>query len=129
MRVAGLWPARAQLLAVIVDDAGRPAAPISAAKTIEAATALFAWLDTSVDALVLSDRHVTLIELARAAKLPLALAPHELLEAIRCVAGFTHRPQRQTAALLARWYLSPPLRRYLRHTVPNIAERDQLSLL
>jgi hypothetical protein len=131
MRVAGLWPARSKLLAVIVDERGRQPAPISAVRTTEAAAALIAWLDTTVDALVVSDRDRPLIELARAAAatLPLALAPHELLEAIRAAAGFTHRPQRHTAAFLARWYLSPALRRYLRQDVAPAVERDQLPLL
>jgi hypothetical protein len=98
----------------------------------EAATALLAWLDMTVDALVISDQHVALIELARAAasNLTLELAPHDLLKAIRRVAGFTHRPQHDTAALLARWPLTPAVRRYLRRS-PSTAprDRDQLHLL
>lgn len=129
MRVAGLWPARTKLIAVIVDERRYPAAPVTAARTTAAAAALFAWLEMTVDALVLSDRHATLIDLARAAKLPPALAPHELIEAIRTAAGFTHRPPRQTAAFLARWYLTPALRRYLRQDTAPSVERDQLPLL
>jgi len=130
VKVAGVWPAPRRLFAVILDDRGRPPAPVTAARTAEAASALFAWLDQTVDALVLSDAHGPLIELARTAQLPLELAPHELLEAIRAVAGFRHRPQRDTAALLARWSLTPALRRYLRPSVAAPARhRDQLPLL
>jgi hypothetical protein len=132
MKVAALWPARHKLLAVIVDERGRPAAPIDAARTRESASALIAWLDMTVDVLVVSDAHDALVDLARSASsLTLELAPHKLLEAIRRIAGFTHRPQRDTAALLARWPLTPVLRRYLRRppSVGLARHRDQLPLL
>jgi hypothetical protein len=132
MKVAALWPARHKLLTVIVDESGRSGAPIDAARTRESASALITWLDMTVDVLVLSDAHDALVELARAASsLTLELAPHELLEAIRRVAGFTHRPQRDTAAFLARWPLTPALRRHLRRS-PSATpgrNRDQLPLL
>lgn len=130
MRVCGLWSTRKHLFAVLLDDDGRPRPPIKAASTRDACAALFAWLAAAaLDALVLSDRSGPLVELARAMKLRVYLAPHDLIEAIRAAAGYTHRPHRDTATLLARWYLTPTLRRYLRGSTASDPHPNQIPLL
>ena len=130
MTVCGLWPSPRRLIAVIVDDQGKLAPPITALKTEQACSALLAWLNNGdLDAAVLSDRDALLINLAQAVKLPVQLIPHDLLQAIRVVTGYTHRPHAHTAALLARWYLSPRLRRFLRTAVVMTKQPDQLKLL
>ena len=52
-----------------------------------------------------------------------------LLEAIRTATGFTQRPAKYTAALLARWPSIPALRPYLRHLATQKPEPKQLCLL
>jgi hypothetical protein len=130
MSVCGLWWTRKRLIAVIVDDAGRPCAPITAAPTRDACAGLLAWLaTTAIDALVLSDHSGPIIELARTAKLHIHLAPHHLLTAIRSAAGLIQRPHRHTAALLARWYLSPGLRPHLYKIAAPDHHPNQIPLL
>lgn len=130
MSVCGLWSTPKRWIAVIVDDTGHPRPPITVAQTPEACAGLLAWLaTTAIDALVLSDRSAAIIELARAASLHVQIAPQELLDAIRRAAGVTQRPHRHTATLLARWYLSPALRPYLREIPAPCHHPAQIPLL
>lgn len=130
MSVCGLWTPPKRLVAVLIDDTGRARPPISAAPTPQARAALLTWLATcAIDTLVLGERHRDLIDLARVLHLHVEIAPAELLHAIRLATGLSQRPPRHTAALLARWYLTPALRRYLRPPPPSPLHDRQLPLL
>jgi hypothetical protein len=130
MSACALWLGAQRLCAVIVEHDGQLQRPIRAARTPEACAALLAWLSTrEVHTLVMSERNRTLIAQAQAAHLRVELAPHALLEAIRCAAGFTHRPHRDTAALLARSPLTPGLRNLLRECRAPDPAAEQLPLL
>ena len=130
MSACGLWLGAQRLVAVIVEDDGQLQRPIHAARTPEACAALLAWLSTrEVHTLVTSERNHMLIAQAHAAHLPVQLVPHELLEAIRAVAGYTRRPHRDSAALLARWPLTPGLRNPLRECRAPGPAAEQLLLL
>ena len=131
MNACGLWPGARRLYAVIVDDDGQlRRRPICADQTREACESLLAWLALSdITTVVLSDRSHLLIAHARAACLNLELVPHPLLEAVRRVAGLDHRSPRYTAALLARWHLTPLLRAHLRHSHITEQSASQLPLL
>jgi hypothetical protein len=126
----GLWATSKRLCAVIIDDTGTARPPISAARTPQACATLLAWLSTTnVRTLVLSECSGALIAQAHAANLSVHIAPHELFEAIRIAAGLIHRPHRYTAGLLARWPLSPGLRRHLRQIFPQEQLAQQIPLL
>jgi hypothetical protein len=126
----GLWLGAQRLVAVIVEDDGRLHRPIRAAPTPAACAALFDWLSArDVRTLVISERSPTLIAQAQAAHLHVVLAPHPWLEAIRTVAGYTRRPHRDSAALLARWSLTPGLRNLLHECRTTDAPAQQMSLL
>lgn len=130
MSVCGLWTSPKRLFAVLIDDTGRARPPISAPPTPQARAALLNWLATcAVDAVVLGERNRDLIDLAHVLRLHVEIAPAELLHAIRHAAGLTQRPPRHTAVLLARWYLTPALRRYLRAPPPSPPLDRQLPLL
>ena len=129
MSVCGLWPGPRRLYAVI-DDNGQLRRPITAHDFGYASQCLLEWLATSdIHIVVVSEHFPSLIAQALAAKLPVALAPHPLLEAIRRAAGLTYRPPHHTAALLARWHSTPGLRSYLRLWHPSDFPTSQLPLL
>lgn len=130
MSACGLWLGAQRLVAVIAEDDGRLHRPIRAAPTAEACAALFDWLSSrDIHTLVIGEGNPTLIAQAQAAHLHVQLVPRPWLDAIRSVAGYTRRPHRDSAALLARWSLTPGLRGLLRECRPTDAPAQQLSLL
>lgn len=130
MSLCALWQGTRRLIAVIVDDDGELRPPITVPATPDNAHYLLTYLATAgVDTLILSEASHSLIAQANALKLALHLVPHHLLNAIRTATGLDHRPPRNTAILLARWYLSPALRLHLRPTRTPAPQQDQLELL
>jgi hypothetical protein len=129
----GLWPARTGLVAVVVDEDGRPELPRFLSRTDEAYSALFHYLHATIALdcdLVLPDglaRHEGFSRLALAHGMLLWVAPSTLVEAVRIVGRLGKGPPARTAAALARLPLAPPLRAYLRRVVPP--DHRQLSLL
>jgi hypothetical protein len=129
MSPCGVWQSSQRLIAVIVNDAGEPCAPITTRRIPEHCATLLHYLVTvSIDALVVTERSYQLIAQAHAAKLCVYTVPHDLLEAIRHATGLNQRPLRYTAALLARWPLNPTLRIYLREPRPQPTHDKQLAL-
>lgn len=129
----GLWPARTGLVAVVVDEDGRPELPRFLSRTDEAYSALFHHLHATIALdceLVLPDwlaRHEDFTRLALAHGMLLWIVPSSLVDAVRIVGRLARGPPARTAAALARLPLAPPLRVYLRRVCP--ADRRQLSLL
>jgi hypothetical protein len=129
MSVCGLWFGPQRVCAVILEDSGRIRDPLNAACTPEACASLLACLSThEVHTVVVSERSQALIAHACAARLRVELVPHALLEAIRAATGLTHRAQRYSAALLARWYLTPGLREHLRELRAPASAAQQHTL-
>ena len=130
MSVCALWQGPRRLVAVIINDDGKLRPPITVAATPSNARHLLSYLTTvGVDTLILDEASHSLIAQAHAFKLAVRLIPRDLLNAIRIVTGLDHRPARNTAILLARWYLAPALRRHLRETRTPEPRENQLDLL
>jgi hypothetical protein len=130
--LCGLWPTAKCLVAVIIDEAGTPRAPLSVARTPEARAGFVHWLATSgLQGLVIAESMTSepLIELAVEAQLPVWIAPAALVDAIRGATGLTKRSPKYTATLLARWPRTPALRPYLRHIAPPNHHPHQFGLL
>jgi hypothetical protein len=126
----GLWVGAQRLCAVVVEDDGRRHRPIRAAPTPAACAALFEWLSSrDIHTLVIGEGNPTLIAQAQAAHLHVQLAPRTWLEAIRSLTGYSRRPHHDSAALLARWPLTPGLRNLLRECRPTEPPAQQLPLL
>ena len=129
--LCGLWPTPKRFIAVILErDHPRP--PIALAQTHAARVGLVQWLaDQPMTGLVLTDAMACdpIVALTLEAQLTVWLAPTTLLEAIRTATGFTNRPAKYTAALLARWPNIPALRPYLRQLTALTPEPNQLRLL
>ena len=131
----GLWPARRGrpcLVAVLVDELGKPQPPLRVGRTQEDARALLAMLDRSSPGceLVLPE---WLAKSGDSARLALEhgsvvwLVPAPILEAVQVVAHLATGPPARTAAALARLPLAPALRAQLRRLTPPA--RQQLTLL
>ena len=117
--LCGLWPTPKRFIAVILErDNPRP--PIALAQTHAARVGLVQWL---------ADQPMTGLVLTDAMACDPIVAPATLLEAIRTATGFTNRPAKYTAALLARWPNIPALRPYLRQLTALTPEPNQLRLL
>jgi len=129
--VCALWQGTQRLAAVIIDDDdGELRPPITIPATPDNAHHLLTYLATAgVDTLIIGEDSRSLIAQAHGLKLAVHLVPHDLLEAIRTAAGLDHRPPRNTAILLARWYLTPALRLHLRATRAPAPQKNQLDLL
>ena len=130
MSVCALWQGTQRLAAVIVNHDGQLRPPITVPATHNNAHHLLTYLATAgVDTLIIAEQSHSLIAQAHALKLPVRLVPRDLLDAMRTAAGLDHRPPRNTAILLARWYLTPALRLHLRATRPPAPQENQLDLL
>lgn len=130
MSVCALWQGTQRLAAVIVDDNGELRPPITVPATPDNAHHLLTYLATAgVDTLIIGGDSRSLIAQAHGLKLAVRLVPNDLLEAIRTATGLDHRPPRNTAVLLARWYLTPALRLHLRATRAPAPHENQLDLL
>jgi hypothetical protein len=127
--VCGLWDSTRRVVAVIIDDDGKPRPPITVPARASNTQHLLTYLGAiDIGTLILAERTHTLIDQALGLKLAVRLVPHDLLDAIRTAVGLNHRPPRDTAMLLARWYLTPTLRVHLREfRAPPIPEQ-QLAL-
>lgn len=130
MSACALWQGSRRLVAVIIDDERQLRTPITVPATPDNAHHLLTYLATAgVDTLILSEASHSLIVQAHALKLAVRLLPRDLLDALRSTTGLDHRPPRNTAILLARWYLTPALRLYLRDTRAPAPRENQLDLL
>jgi hypothetical protein len=129
----GLWPSRKGLVAVVVDEEGRPEHPLHVARDVEGYWALLEHLDghTGLDCeLVLPDwlaRDDGPAHPALARGGAVWIAPGPLIEAVRTIARLGTGPPARTAAALARLPLAPALRGHLRRVVPP--NHRQLTLL
>lgn len=129
MTVCGIWQGNRRLVAVIATDDGALRPPITAPDNQDNAHHLLDYLAAiDIGILILSEHSHTLIAKARALNLDLRLAPHDLLQAIRTAAGLIHRSPRDTASLLARWYLTPTLRLHLRRFRAIAIHQKQIAL-
>jgi hypothetical protein len=127
--VCGLWDSTRRLVAVILDDDGKPRPPITVPATPNNAQHLLTYLAAiDIATLIVPERSHILIDQALGLKLAVRLVPNDLLDAIRTAVGLNHRPPRDTAMLLARWYLTPTLRLHLREFRPSPIPGIQLAL-
>ena len=128
--VCGLWAGPRRSAAVLIDPVTQRQLPVSLANTEQARGALLAWLAERSAQLVIPDTLLGQPFLNQASHTPVVvwIAPSALLEAIRLATGLTHRPPKQTAALLARWPTAPALRPFLRRLAVSRSP-DQLALL
>jgi hypothetical protein len=127
--VCALWQGTQRLSAVIVDDDGELRLPITVPATSNNAHHLLTYLATAgIGTLIIAESNHILIAQAHALNLHVRLVPHDLLEAIRTATGLNHRPPRNTAILLARWYLTPILRLHLREFRAQAPQKKQLAL-
>jgi hypothetical protein len=115
---------------VLIDPVTQRQLPLSLANTALAHTTLLDWLAEQNAQLVIPDTLLGAPSLnpARHTAVVVWIAPSALLEAIRLATGLTHRPPKQTAALLARWPTAPALRPFLRR-LNTARPAEQLSLL
>jgi hypothetical protein len=132
MTSCGLWVSRTRLWASVVDCDGRHITTLSAHRGDDERWDLLAQIDAchGLDCtLVLTDAQLRMdnvADLALERKMTVLVAPWQLADAVRIVAGLKTGPPRRSAAMLARWVLSPQLRAQLRR--PQRDQR-QLSLL
>ncbi len=130
MSLCALWQGSRRLVAVIIDDDLQLRPPITVPATPDNAHHLLTYLATAgVHTLILSEASHSLIVQAHALKLAVRLVPRDLLNAIRTATGLDYRPPRNTAILIARWYLAPALRLHLRETRAPAPRENQLDLL
>ena len=133
MVACGIWLSRNRLVAVVVDDDGRPGPAIFAGMNDDERWALL----TSVDAehgldwaLVLPDdllRADAIGRLALVRRHELWSAPRRLVESIRIVAGLADGAR--VAAMLARLAIAPGFRGHLRRVERDAHDWRQLPLL
>lgn len=129
MSLCALWQGTQRLVAVIVDDDGDLRPPITVPATPDNTHHLLTHLATAgIGALIIAETDHILIAQAHALNLHLRLVPHGLLDAIRTATGLNRRPPRNTAILLARWYLTPVLRLHLRDFWAQAPQQKQLAL-
>lgn len=122
----GVWLARRErcLVAVAVDEDGRPMAQKLFDRDRDAQWALLTWLHTDVALdcdLVLPDTLASECELAHFAierGAAVWLVPPVVLRCVRIVANLDTGPPARSAAALARVPLAPMLRQYLSRLVP-----------
>ena len=131
MTACGLWRTPRRLLAVVLDEHGRPRPAISVAMTDDARWGLLVWLQSKgCRDVVLTDQLARGDPIARMA-LTLGVrfwvVPASVVEGVRYAAELTKRAPKHTAALLARWSTAPALRAYLRVVEPNLDDQ-QLGL-
>jgi hypothetical protein len=133
MTACGIWRAGPRLIAVFVDDDGRPAPSIRAATDDDARWTLLERVDAAhgLDwTLVLPDELLHLDSIGRLALArghELWAAPQRLVDAIRAAAGLG-RPA-SVAALLGRLLVVPGFRSHLRRVEPLPQDWRQLRLL
>lgn len=131
MSPCGLWRSPRRLLAVVLDEHGRPRPPISIALTDDARLGLLAWLQSKgLRNLVLTDalaRGDPIGRMALALDIRLWVVPAQVVEDVRQATELNRRAPKYTAALLARWPGAPALRSYLRTAGPDLDHR-QLGL-
>lgn len=132
MAACGLWPVGHRVIAVVVDDDGRVAAPLVALDDDER-WGLLGQLDAEhgLDCeLVFPEamlRHDVICRYALERRHVTLAAPNQLVEAIRSAAGLDRAPR--TAAMIARLALVPALRHHLRRVEHVGGDWRQLSLL
>jgi hypothetical protein len=133
MAACGLWRSRRRLVAVVVDDDGRPAPAILAAREDSEVWSLLEsvdaahGLDTSLvvpEALLKTD---SIGQLALARGHELWIAPQPLVDAIRAATGLVAAPR--LAAMVARLALVPGFRGHLRRIDRAACDWRQLRLL
>ena len=130
MNACALCQGSRRLVAVIIDDERRLRPPITVAATPSNAHHLLTYLATAgVDTLILAEASHSLIARGLALGLAVRLVPRDLFDAVRTATGLDHRPPRNSAILLARWYLSPVLHRHLRHARAPATPENQLHLI
>lgn len=130
MSPCALWQGSRRLAPVIIDDERQLRPPITVPATPDNAHHLLTYLATAgVDTLILSEASHSLIVQAHAFKLAVRVLPRDLLDALRTTTGLHHRPPRNTAILIARWYLTPALRMHLRDPRAPLPQENQLDLL
>ena len=130
----GVWLARRArgLVAVAVDEDGRPLAQKVFDRDRDAQWDLLTWIDTEVGLdcdLVLPDELARDCELAHFAVergAAVWLVPPIVLRCVRIVANLDTGPPARTAAALARVPLAPMLRQYLCRLVPPQKPRQLL---
>jgi hypothetical protein len=129
----GLWPSRKGLVAVMVDEEGRPGPPLQVSRHDEGYWALLEHLDAHVGLdsdLVLPDWLARVdgpARLALARGVPVWIVPSALIEGVRFIGRLGTGPPARTAAALARLPLAPAFRPHLRRVLPQ--NKRQLSLL
>jgi hypothetical protein len=130
----GIWPSRNRLVAVVVDDDGRAAPTILAAKDDEERWALLGHIDTAhgLDcAIVLTDDLLkaedAICRFALERGHDLWAAPRLLVEAIRLAAGLV--TSARVAAMVARLAIVPGFRSHLRRVDRGAIDCRQLPLL
>jgi hypothetical protein len=134
MATCAIWPGRRGLVAVVVDEDGRPSSRTVVARTEEACWALLCETDatTGLDwELVLPDwlaRSAGIAQLALARGVAVWVVPSQLAEAVRIIGHLGTGPPARIAAALARIPLAPVLRGHLRRLEPP-SDKRQLPLL
>jgi len=127
----GLWRTPRRLVAVVLDEDGRPRPPLSVALTDDARWGLLVWLQSrGCHDVVLTDalaRGDPIGRIAVTLGVRLWVAPASVVEGVRQATELSRRPPKYTAALLARWPSAPALRAYLRAVEPDVSDR-QLGL-
>ncbi len=130
MSCCGLWATPRRLVAVLVNDRGKAATPISVPRNDDARWGLLVSLPaTPQPQIVLTDELAardTIGEIALRLGIRLWFAPAPVVDAVRHLAGLTKRHPKLSAALLARWPEVPALRGYLRLADP--APQRQMNL-
>ena len=133
MHACGIWLAGRRLIAVIVDDDGRPAPTLCAPMGDDERWALLEAIDAAHGLdwpLVLPEdllRADSIGRLALSRGHELWSAPRQLIEAIRSVAGLANGAR--VAAMLARLAIVPGFRAHLRRVASATSDFRQLPLL
>lgn len=130
MTACGVWPAPRELVAVLLDRAGRSRS-CRVAFSDDARSGLALWLVAAGADLVVEE---TLLEadpfpgVARRAGVTVWIAGAPLVDALRHAAGITRRGPRPSAAMLARLPSTPWLRDHLRR-LGAAGDPRQIALL
>lgn len=125
--VCGLWPSPKGLVAVVVDEEGRPEPPLLILRDDDGCWEGLSQLDAAVGLgyeLVLPSwlaRSCPIARLALERGIQVWLVPKPLVEAIRFIAALTKAPPRKTAAALARIPLTMAMRGALQPLAPDQA--------
>lgn len=134
MAACGIWLSRNRLVAVVVDEDGRPAPTVLAAIDDEERWALLQYVDAvqGLDcALVITDdllkANDNICRFALERGRDFWVVPRGLAEAIRLAAGLATAPR--VAAMIARLAIVPGFHGHLRRFDRGAYDRRQLSLL